>query len=170
MGIRDVTYNDIHGEKPTISFYQSEIELEKLVSSFVGRAIAEGLGAEDVVVLTCSTLENSWLDIGHLYGGMSMSLEREPGKILFTTIRKYKGLEAEAVLIVDAQLSSLTRPESRRLLYVGSSRAKSLLGIAMLEDVERQDFGDLLHTIAPDRNVPRNKKGLKRLFQMADAR
>ena len=170
MGIRDVTYNDIHGEKPTISFYQSEIELEKLVSSFVGRAVAEGLGAEDVVVLTCSTLENSWLDTGHLYGGMSLSLEREPGKVLFTTVRKFKGLEAEAVLIVDAQLSSLTRPESRRLLYVGSSRAKSLLGIAMLEDVERQDFGDLLHTIAPDRNVPRNKKGLKRLFQMADAR
>ncbi len=170
MGIRDVTYNDVHGEKPSISFYQSEGELEKLVSSFIGRAIAEGLGAEDVVVLTCGTPESSWLDTSHLYGGISLSLERAPGKVLFTTIRKFKGLEAEAVLIVDAPLSSLARPESRRLLYVGSSRAKSLLSIAMLEDVDRQDFGDLLRAIAPNRNLPKNKRGLKRLFQMADGR
>lgn len=170
MGIQDVTYNDVHGEKPAISFYQSEDELERLVSSFIKRAVDEGLEAEDVVVLTCLSTRNSWLNTSCQYGGVSLSLEKEPGKVLFTTIRKFKGLEAEAVLIVDASLSSLAKPENRRLLYVGSSRAKNLLGIAMLEDVERQDFGSLIRAIAPDRNVPKNKKGLKRLFQMADGR
>lgn len=65
-----------------------------------------------------------------------------------------------------ASMSALVNPENRRLLYTGTSRAKNLLNIAMLEDVETGEYGDYLRTIAPGRNVPRNKKGLKRLFNI----
>ncbi|WP_286153372.1 ATP-binding domain-containing protein [Sporofaciens musculi] len=95
-----------------------------------------------------------------------MSCEGEAGKILFTTIRKFKGLEAEAILIVGAQMSALTNFENRHLLYTGSSRAKNLLNIAMLEDIETGEYGDYLRNIAPERNVPKNKKGLKRLLNV----
>ena len=125
-----------------------------------------GLDPSDVVILTAKTIESSWIDQGKKYAGHELSCEGEPGKILFTTIRKFKGLEAEVILIVDAQMSALTNLENRRLLYTGSSRAKNLLNIAMLEDIEMGEYGDYLRNIAPGRNVPKNKKGLKRLLNV----
>lgn len=56
---------------------------------------------------------------------------------------------------------------NKRLLYVGTSRAKNLLNIAMLEDVSSDDMGDYLRTLNPDRNIPKNKKGLKRLLNIS---
>ena len=131
------------------------------------RVTDEGLNPSDIVILTAKTIESSWIDPSKKFAGVSLSCDGEPDKILFTTIRKFKGLEAEAVLIVDAQMSALTVPENRRLLYTGSSRAKNLLNIAMLEDIDTNDYGDYLRSIAPGRNVPKNKKGLKRLLNVS---
>lgn len=167
MGLENVTYNEVHGEIPSARFYTREDEEEKIVSDFIKRVMDEGLDTSDVVILTAKTIESSWIDPRKKYAGQELSCEGEAGKILFTTIRKFKGLEAEAVLIVDAQMSALTNPENRRLLYTGSSRAKNLLNIAMMEDIENAEYGNYLRNIAPGRNVPKNKKGLKRLLNVA---
>lgn len=167
MGLRDVSYNDVHGEIPAVKFYQTESEFEKIVSDFVGQMTSEGLLPEDTVILTAKTIANSWVEADRDYAGIKLSTEQEPGKIFFTTIRKFKGLEAKAVLITDFSLSSLASPEDKRLLYVGTSRAKDILNVAMLEDVENSDMGDLIKSLAPDRNVPKNKKGLKRLLNIS---
>ncbi len=167
MGLENVTYNEVHGEIPAARFYTREDEEERIVSDFIKRAMDEGLSTSDVVILTAKTIESSWIDPGKKYAGQELSCEGEAGKILFTTIRKFKGLETEAILIVDAQMSALTDAEDRRLLYTGSSRAKNLLSIVMLEDIETGDYGDYLRSIAPGRNVPKNKKGLKRLLNVS---
>lgn len=166
MGLENVTYNEAHGEIPAARFYTREDEEEKIVSDFIKRVIDEGLDPSDVVILTAKTIESSWIDLGKKYAGQELSCEGAAGKILFTTIRKFKGLEAEAILIVDAKMSALKNPENRRLLYTGSSRAKNLLNIAMLEDIEIGEYGDYLRNIAPGRNVPKNKKGLKRVLNV----
>ncbi|WP_022765376.1 nuclease-related domain-containing DEAD/DEAH box helicase [Butyrivibrio sp. XPD2006] len=166
MGLDEVSYNDVHGETPSINFYTTEKELNGIVESFLKRITEEGLTASDVVILTATTEDNSWVDVNKKYAGVELTSTAEPGKILFTTIRKFKGLEAEAILIVDASMLALQNPENRRLLYTGSSRAKNLLNIAMLEDVETSAYGDYLRSIAPNRNVPKNKKGLKRLLNV----
>ena len=166
MGLSNVDYNDIHGEKPHLSFYKTTSDVESIVESFVKQAISGGLAADDIAILTAKTTENSWIDLGKEYGGKELSPTREPGKVLFTTIRKFKGLEAEAVLIIDASMSLLSKIDNKRLLYVGASRARSLLCIAMLEDIERCDMGDFIAALAPDRSLPKNKKGLKRLLNV----
>ncbi len=166
LGLENVTYNDIHGEVPAASFYSTEKELNAIVEQFMKRVADEGLLPEDVVILTTGTVEKSWVDVNKKYGGMQLSSDNEAGKVLFTTIRKFKGLEAEAILIVDASMLALMDAENRRLLYTGSSRAKNLLNIAMLEDVETGQYADYLRNIAPGRNVPKNKKGLKRLLNV----
>ena len=166
LGLDNVTYNEIHGEVPAAKFYQTTAEMESIVSNFIKRVSAEGLQPEDIVILTAKTTDSTWIDVDKNYGGYELSYEREPDKVLFTTIRKFKGLEAEAILIVDVSMSALAVPENRRLLYVGSSRAKNLLNIAMLEDVESDEMGNFLRTIAPERNVPKNKKGLKRILNV----
>ena len=167
MGLENLTFNEVHGEVPSVSFYTKESELDALVGGFIKRCIYEELLPEDIVILTSKTIENSWITADKQYGGQSLSTTKETGKILFTTIRKFKGLEAEAILIIDSSMSSLMNEENRRLLYVGSSRAKNVLSIAMLEDINGNDMGDFLRSIAPNRNVPKNKKGLKRLLSVS---
>ena len=166
MGLENITYNEIHGEVPATKFYSTESELENILNSFIKRVIEEGLDPSDVVILTAKTIESSWIDCSKKYAGQELSCDGESGKILFTTIRKFKGLEAEAIIIIDVQMSALTNAEDRRLLYTGASRAKNLLNIAMLEDIESGECGDYLRSIAPGRNVPKNKKGLKRLLNV----
>ena len=166
IGLENVKFNEIHGDVPEAVFYRAQVGLCEIVDKFVKHAVSEGLLPEDVVILSASTIERSWVEKDRLYGGFGLSVSNEPGKVLFTTIRKFKGLEAEAILLVDVPLSGLALPEYRRLLYVGSSRAKNLLKIAMLEDVEAGDVGTLVKEIAPGRNVPKNKRGLKRLLNV----
>ena len=167
MGLENVTYNEIHGEIPAAKFYSTESELNKIVEQFIQNVKVEGVLPEDIVILSAKTVEDSWIDVNKKYSGYELSTERTAGKVLFTTIRKFKGLESDVVLIVDASMSALRNPENKRLLYVGTSRAKNLLNIAMLEDVSSDDMGDYLRTLNPDRNVPKNKKGLKRLLNIS---
>lgn len=167
MGLENITYNEIHGEIPAAKFYSTESELNKIVEQFIQSVKAEGVLPQDIVILTARTIEDSWIDINKRYSGYELSTERKAGKVLFTTIRKFKGLESDVVLIVDASMSALRNPENKRLLYVGTSRAKNLLNIAFLEDVESDEMGDYLRDLNPDRNVPKNKKGLKRLLNIS---
>lgn len=167
MGLSDISFNEVHGETPMGQLYSTTKDLEEITSRFIRRVIAEGLNPEDIVVLTAKTIESSWLSPDKAYGGVPMATSREPGKILFTTIRKFKGLEAKAILIVDVSMASLEKEEYRRLLYVGSSRAMDLLSIAMLQDVDGSEMGQLIRSIAPDRNVPKNIKGLKRILNIS---
>lgn len=164
--MENATYNEGHGEIPAARIYTREDEVQKIVCDFIKRVMDEGLDSSDVVILTSKTIESSWIDPAKKYAGKELSCEGETGKFLFTTIRKFKGLEAKAVLNVDVQMSALTNHENRRLLYTGSSKAKNLLNIAILEDIETCEYGDYLRKIAPGRNVPKNKKGLKRLLNV----
>ena len=68
--------------------------------------------------------------------------------------------------VVDASMIGLKSEEDRRLLYVGVSRAKNYLEIAMNQDIADSELGDYLHALNPNRSLPRNKKGLKRLLNV----
>lgn len=166
MGIQTNVKNEIHGEIPEISFYISETEAETIVDEFIKRMLSEGLDVSDIAILTAKTLEDTWISTSKKYGGKELSSSGEDGKVLFTTIRKFKGLEAEAILIIDASMLAMLNEENKRLLYVGSSRARNILNIAMIEDIDNSDMGDYLRSLAPDRNMPKNKKGFKRLLSV----
>lgn len=81
-------------------------------------------GYNDIVILTCKT-EASSIIAKECSGGVYCYKKRQ---IPFTTCRKFKGLEAEVVILVDVDSSSHSATNDR-LLYVGSSRAKFKLVI-----------------------------------------
>jgi superfamily I DNA/RNA helicase len=58
---------------------------------------------------------------------------KEPttGRIPFSTIAGFKGLEADAVLVVD--IDDLSAPAQAALMYIGASRARTLLGLVLDE-------------------------------------
>lgn len=82
------------------------------------------------------TTERSPISTDRRYAGLELSESREPGKILFTSVRKFKGLEANAILITDISLKDLIDLTHRRLLYVGASCARDLLMLAVKNDVQ----------------------------------
>jgi len=164
IGLASRSSSEIHGEVPTLQFFASRENEDALVSAFLEKAQAEGLTAGDIVILTARSVDRTWVSLNRTYAGLALSTEEERGKVLFTSIRKFKGLEAEAVLIVDTSMKALLQKEHRRLLYVGASRARSVLSIAMLEDVPSEEMGSYIHSLSPERTIPRNKRGIKRLF------
>ncbi len=158
--------NSIHGETPTAFFFKKQIQLIEEAENFVKAAIVAGIEPEEIVFLTVRTEKKSLLSGVKQINGICITNERQQNNILFTTIRKFKGLEAKAVMIIDLSISALAYPENQRLVYVGCSRAKHLLKIAILEDIDREDYGNYLRKINSKRNVPKNKKGLGRLLNV----
>lgn len=167
LGMEALQYsNDIHGTVPNAKFYKTEEDLKKIVEDFARHALGGELKPEDVVILTSSTEEKSWINKDESICGYEISNNIEPNKILFTTIRKFKGLEAKAIIIVDISMRTMMDPEMKKLIYVGSSRAKYLLTLAINEDLDQNEIGEYLKETNIKRNVPKNKKGFGRLFHL----
>ena len=156
----------IHGETPIACFCTDKKDLLNAASKFVKTAIDAGIEPEEIVFLTVETEEKSMFSDITSINDIMISNVRKTGCILFTTVRKFKGLEAKAVMVIDLSIRSLTNTEKQRLAYVGCSRAKHLLKIAILEDISKDEYGDYLRRINSYRNVPKNKKGLIRLLNV----
>ena len=58
---------------------------------------------------------------------------RSKDGVLFTTARKFKGLESDVIIIGDINQETFAYDESKRLFYVGASRAKHYLDIIHCE-------------------------------------
>ena len=109
---------------------------------------------EDVVILTCKTEDNSafsqYCTNGkYPYNG---SLYR------FTTCRKFKGLEADAIILVDVTKKVLCESETLTF-YVGASRARFFLSIIC--QMNDDDCVEVLNHLKPEEGaVKRPKKAV----------
>ena len=90
-------------------------------------------GYKDIVILTTKTESTSVLS-GLSYDG------KYQNKYKFTTCRKYKGLEADAVVLIDVDKETFTG-DNALIYYVGTSRARSRLDVmTILSDEECRDI------------------------------
>lgn len=121
----------IEGDEPLLFASLSLAELE----GFVDRQI-EALrdrGLSDIVILTCRTESSS--RFARLFSGAD-PVRWKKSKVPVHSCRKFKGLEAEAVILIDVDESlwdepSLPyQPDPGLLFYTGASRAKFELRIA----------------------------------------
>ena len=125
--------------KPSITFVKDVTEAKHNLSKLIQEKVELGLSLEQIVVLTTRSTENSILknDDFRLAPGMQLSLQPSPGKVFFTTIRKFKGLEAEAVILLDIGVQTFSNAAQRMAFYVGASRAKIWLDIlATVKDAQ----------------------------------
>lgn len=108
-------------------------------------------GYRDIVILTCKTEATSALS-NSVKGG------RYRNKYLFTTCRKFKGLEADVVVLVDVDKTTFEQ-DNVLLFYVGTSRARIKLEItAVLSDDDCKDI--LLSALNYQGKVRRAKRDL----------
>jgi len=143
--VREESYvNDIHGYKPKCFVYKDGKELQTIAANFVKEMLKNGLKPEDMAILSVHRTETNPLHKVSTLIGVPLSEKREPNKIWFTSIRKFKGLEAQAVLIVDFRFSEADNELARRIFYVGCSRANAYLQVALYRDTEEATDTELI--------------------------
>lgn len=157
--------NAIHGKRPRAVFVADPQGMADAAADFVRRMKSEEkLALEDIVILTVSTLEKSAFAGLTSLAGIPLSHQPAAGKIWFTTVRRYKGLEAKAVLLVDVHVSKLMKPTCQRLVYVGSSRASVYLETLFLNDVSAEEYPALFEPL--DADVEPSPQGVARWLGM----
>lgn len=137
--------SDVPGEKPTLYISKTKVEACERISKIIRQCTDRGLKRSDIVILTVKTEESSIFSDVASFGGYRVT--REPGSpgILFTSSRKFKGLESPVIIIVDMDDSVFLNEEARRVLYVGASRARNILEfVSMLDDEQQRTIAEHL--------------------------
>lgn len=85
-------------------------------------------------MLSCKGEGASILDSGsgttlRLGTGWILSRMRQEKTVLFTTVRKFKGLEAKVVICIDMDEETFFEERERNAFYVGMSRAATYLNL-----------------------------------------
>lgn len=142
----------IRGESPKIFISENEEKQKTLLDDALKQLIEKKI--TDVVILTCKTEKSSifsqYCSNGkYIFNGVSFR---------FTTCRKFKGLEADAIIIVDVTKNSLCGNDNLSF-YVGASRARFYLSIIC--QMSEDDCREALTTFDNSENqVKRPQKAL----------
>ena len=139
--------NNVHGEKPKAVFYTDKAAVRGIAERFVKTMKENRVSLEDMVILSVHSLEHSALHGVRSLAGIPVSNTLEEGKVWVTTTRKYKGLEAKAVLLIDVEVSKLMDAVMQRMIYIGGSRANTYLKVAFYEDVEKGDYRGIVDAL-----------------------
>lgn len=124
----------IIGSSPEMFFANDVNRIVLTLNTIIEKAWAEGY--TDIQILTCKT-EQSSIIADECSTGVYLYKAK---KIPFTTCRKYKGLEADVVIMVDLNKDTFDK-NAEQIMYVGSSRARYKLSlICNLDEKECEYF------------------------------
>ena len=129
---------------------RDDADQRRKVSRAINRLLSSGIRPAQIVVLSARRLERSSLAPGldDVPFALTDQADRTDGRINYSTIQGFKGLESDVAVVVD--VAGLTSPEERYLLYVATTRARAHLVVALLDslrpDHERaaKEFGRLI--------------------------
>ena len=110
----------IKGDSSIVYIDDKEQKLKEYLDATIDDFIEKGIN--DIVILTCKTEESSYI---HSY--IRKQHYNAIGRnIRFSSCRKYKGLEADAIILIDIDKNTFISKDVN-LFYVGSSRARFYL-------------------------------------------
>lgn len=120
----------VTGPKPVIHRVDSPQDAVKLVNKLVASArTAHRIPPDEIAVLTLESLDGASHWCQAKLGGKPTALRPKPGHVTLSTVRRFKGLEATAVIVVDVDFSRTVHDEWRRSLYVACSRARQFVHV-----------------------------------------
>lgn len=141
LGINSVkTKMPIKGEIPLMNISDDENDSIEWINKKIRELTDNGIKKDQITILSVKGEGQSIYSNRTKIGNYSISSEKESGKILFTTARKFKGLESDFILLVDVDAETFRDEEQKRLFYVGASRARNRLFITSVvcEEEEKQ--------------------------------
>lgn len=98
-------------------------------------AVEEALPTRNIVVLTTGSAEASPVWKARTFGNyrlVDLNMGAGPGEIRFASLHRFKGLEADVVILCD--VSPSLEAQYPKHLYVASSRARLLLAVVRTEE------------------------------------
>lgn len=112
----------IVGDSPEMFFAEDVSRTVSTLNAIIEKAWSEDY--TDIQILTCKTEQNSII-ADECSTGVYLYKAK---KIPFTSCRKYKGLEADVVIMVDLDNDKFEN-DAEQVMYVGSSRARYKLSL-----------------------------------------
>lgn len=124
------------GEIPTLNIVESKDKVINTINRIIRKLKKNGFSNNEIVILSLTTEEKSILNgVKNINGNKLVSYPNDID-ILFTTSKKFKGLESEAIIIIDFDDKVLEDNFKKRNFYVASSRAKQRLDIVCVSENE----------------------------------
>lgn len=114
---------EIKGQIPRIFLDVKDALLQKL-SDQIKHYQSQLIPLENMVILT---LSNADAILAESIPEVKVSTIKKENHILYTTARKFKGLEADIVFIVDASFKMFNTDVHRNLFYIALSRAQHIV-------------------------------------------
>ncbi len=135
----------VKGDMPKFYICSDVASSLKRLSLLIDQYRGNGYAYSQICILTVKTEATSLLNgIDHL-GSHQLTESRNDKGVLFTTARKFKGLESDVIILVDVDTATFEDEKSRQLFYVGASRAKHNLDIVFNgEDDELKSMAELI--------------------------
>ena len=121
------------GSDVVIRQYKREPDQEEIVEFILRQLQKEQIPPDDIVLLSAVRFDRSVASSLSL--PISSDRTNRKGKLLFSTIHSFKGLESPVVLLLD--FSSLDHEQQLNLLYVGMTRARSALYMVVSDKAEK---------------------------------
>ena len=134
--------NALPGLEVGVHEYASEREQPRIVGRLIQDLIKEGFTHDQIVVLSCRGLRRTVFSevekVGNLrlrrytgeYDASGNQLMTE-GRIAFDTVRRFKGQEAPAVILVDVDPDRERLEDSLSVLFCGMTRATARLDLVV---------------------------------------
>ena len=132
----------VKGVPAKLHFCESDENVTERIDTIIDNL--KGQGIKDIVILTCKTDNTSVLSNRVVNGAYR-------NKYRFSTCRKFKGLEADAVILIDVSIESF---ENALLYYVGTSRARLWLDI--ITTMNNEACTDVLQSVFEKRGYIKN--------------
>lgn len=149
----------VSGDQTSISFVKGESlpMLARLLKMLTGDSY--GYEYSDITILSLKKESESILCNTNKLAGIPILREKNNSAVLFTTAKKFKGLESRVVIIVDIDESCFTDDEKKRSFYVAYSRATQKLALFInADDAEIQAMAD---AISKNRFAAKGKIAMK---------
>lgn len=149
----------INGPKTKLVFAKGNPinQLVKLIKIITGDEY--GYEISDIVILTLKTESQSFMNNIHTISGIPVSTEKYNSSILFTTAKKFKGLESRVVIIIDIDEKDFCDAGEKRNFYVACSRATQFLSL-VIEDTNEK-VKQIAKTVNGPNFAPQGKIAMK---------
>ncbi len=127
----------VDGPKPFLHQCPNESTALERVQGLLSDLLGErGYLPHEIAILTTASTRGSLLGRFVKIGDFPITDVPKRGAVIFSSVRRFKGLEAKVVILVDLRPIDLADSSSRRLVYVGASRAIHELHV-VLHDCDR---------------------------------
>lgn len=135
----------VSGEQTSISFVKGESS--PLLAKLLNRLTGDKYGYEysDIVILSLKKESDSIMYNINKLSGIPISREKSNSAVLFTTAKKFKGLESRVVIITDIDASCFNDEAKKQTFYIACSRAtQKLVLFVSADDSQLKAMGDAI--------------------------